>query len=284
MKQRSIHEQIVDWASKEKSVRALLLIGSRAQVLGNSGVWDKWSDWDFQIVTSHPADFGTPSWMQCAGISAPLAYVQRHGRLAKIRKVSAVLAEGDLDLVILPARLMMLLRFIFELGLADYFPLAKGAIGELSLVLRPGFRLLKGSNRWRRFAQRLADIPPALLDDEALIAIANGYVCDYMSTFSKIQRGEYLAAQRWLHLYLGEANLKLLYEHSSRLSGTLHPDARRIESSLPEEIRNSLSIEASPNRDSLEKSLARSAETFRGLMDKLTRAKWSWPELGSRLR
>ena len=96
---------------------------------------------------------------------------------------------------------------------------------------------------WGRFFAHVATaIPPTRLDDETVVGIAARFVCDYLSALQKIDRGELLAAQRWLHHYLAEANFNLLHELKERRGEKSYHVARRIEQVIDDRWRRAVTV------------------------------------------
>lgn len=268
---------VIRWAERERSVRALVLIGSRVQEEGARAA-DEFSDWDFQVVTARPALFETREWMRDLGLGEPLAYVVRPGRLGSATKVSVVLRAGEIDLVVLPVGRLRQAKLLLQLGLAPRIaPLAQ-ALGGLATVLRGGYRFVKGERDWGAFFRRVAaEILPPRLNDDDVRRLAEGFVCDYVSTRQKLAREEFLAAQRWLHHQLAEVNFQLFHELSQRRGAATLPDARRLER-LASEWRD-YAVSATPTQESLRAATEKSATTLRGLMHALVGETWHWPEV-----
>jgi hypothetical protein len=103
-------------------------------------------------------------------------------------------------------------------------------------------------------------------------------VCDYVSTHRKLQRGELLAAQRWLHHQLAEANFRLAHELRLRRGQTSFPDARRIER-LSNVALEDVTVSAYPKAADLRKAVEAAANGHRRLMTALLGDKWRWPDL-----
>src|SRR5688572_15571339 len=142
---------MVGWASHERTIQAMILVGSRSQRKGEAPCADEWSDWDFQIVTSKLDTFERDEWTRAAGLSRPLIYVKRRGRLGHTDKISAVFKDGDLDLVLIPARQLLLLKWLTIAGLASHIPAARRPLKDLSTVLRQGYHFVKSSPRFETF-------------------------------------------------------------------------------------------------------------------------------------
>ncbi len=276
MRGDTIGPAIARWAEQEAAVRALVLIGSRVHPANSTAVAaDEYSDWDFQVVTPRPQFFSSRAWLPAAGLGEPLAYVARPGRLGSATKVSAVLRDGELDLVLLPARPLWWAKQLLRLGLAARLAYVRQALGGLAVVLRDGYRFLKGDAEWGGFYQRVAmEFPPPRLDNAAVRSLAEGFVCDYVSTRNKIERGEFLAAQRWLHHQLAEVNFQLLHELRQRRGEPSRPDVRRVER-LTLDSRG-IEVRAVPTPDGLRLATEKAAATLRELMSQLV-PDWRWP-------
>ncbi|MBI4627030.1 MAG: hypothetical protein HY736_27880 [Verrucomicrobia bacterium] len=269
---------VIRWARRESSVCALVLIGSQVHAGTASPPGpDRYSDWDFQIVTTRPARFADRAWMRELGAGEPLAYVARVGRLGSAIKVSAVLPAGALDLVVIPVRQLRMAKWLFALGLAKRFGNVWPALGDLALVVRAGHRVVKGNAGWSDFFQRVVtEIPPRRLSDDEIRSVGEGFVCDYVSTRNKIARGELLAAQRWLHHQLADANFRLLHELRQRRGEPSLSDARRLEflGDNPQDVV----VSALPTAESLAAAVEKCAAGFRRLMDGLVGDTWRWPD------
>jgi hypothetical protein len=275
---KNIGELFIEWAHRARAIKVVLLIGSRARNVTQIDSFDSGSDWDFQVVTSDPTLFDTVFWLKEAGLPAPLAYVRREGRLGRVFKITSVFPDSEIDVAILPLRDLVLARSLWALKLGRVLPATRSAFAEISMILRGGWRFLKGTSGWEYFFESIAtSFAPTRLSDAVIINMAEGYVCDYVSALRKISRGEFLAAQRWLHNYLAETNFALLHELRLRSGKLSFPDARRIEMICEEDTISAVSINAKPTRDSLLVSVNRSADTFRLLIFNLLGSKWAWP-------
>jgi hypothetical protein len=200
-------------------------------------------------------------------------------------KVSLVVAGGELDIVVISAREFGMLLMLWRFGLVKRSARAVQGWRDLGLVWKGGVIVLKGASEVVKFVECVrGEVEAGGLDDEAIVQIAEGFVCDYVSTRRKLERGEIIAAQRWLHLQLGEANLALLHELRRRGGLVSFPDGRRVESFLsPNEIRL-IAVEANLDIGSMRRALYKSTRAFMELVDGLLQGRWHWPELPSSLR
>ncbi len=276
----------VEWARHESSIRALVLIGSQCRESSDVASADEFSDWDFQVVTSRPELFAQREWIEAAGLSEPIAYVVRLGRLESASKVTVIFPEGDLDLVLLPAGALRAAKWIFRMGLGARLARIRPALGDLALVLSFGLRVMKGGSDWEIFLRRLVrELPSKCMDDHEVACLVEGFVADYVSTCQKIDRGELIAAQRWLHVQLAETNFRLMHELRRRRGQVSYPDARRIESLHDAASQAALAVGATLDRESLKRAVEHSAQSFREIAAALIGTSWRWPErLSLRLR
>ncbi|MBL9200198.1 MAG: aminoglycoside 6-adenylyltransferase [Opitutaceae bacterium] len=273
--------KFIAWAHREPSIRALVLIGSQSRPAADAAPADRFSDWDFQVVSSCPALFAERTWTRAAGLPDPIVHAARLGRLKRTGKVTAVFPDGDLDLVLLPARSLGLAKAAFQLGLGGWLARRQPALGDLALVLGFGLRVVKGGAGWEDFFRRVvAEVPPTHVDDREVVALAEGFAADYLSTWQKIERGEWLAAQRWLHVQLAETNFRLMHEWKRRRGGARasYPDARRVEKLYDAAEQAAVAVRATLDRESLARAVEHSAQTCREIVAALVGGAWRWPE------
>jgi hypothetical protein len=275
----NIGDRFVRWAEKQDSIELLVLIGSRARASNEVGSPYIFSDWDFQIATSRPEFFADRGWTVSIG-EAPIAYVARKGRLGVAEKITALFSGGELDLVFMPVeqlRKATALVAASERSGATKLP----GMNELATVLQGGYRILKGGTDFSALYEYAATHgAPLRLSDEAVYQIAEGFVCDFVSTTRKIQRGEFIAAHRWLYHHLCETNLKLLHELRQRKGMISYPDGRRLEF-LEEPMLVAMQVAASPDASSLTAAAQKAAATFRFLIAELMADAWRWPDLNA---
>jgi hypothetical protein len=268
----------IQWAQREPSISVLNLIGSQVRSRHQEGAADVHSDWDFQLVVRQPKLFANSDWIGRAGLPPPLAYVVRPGRLGSSGKVSVAFADVALDLVLIPAVPFRLARALCALGLVNTSNRARTGMADLAVVLRGGYQLLKGEAAWARFFEYVrTQVAPVRINDQEVAALAEGFVCDYLSTRHKIARGEFAAAQRWLHGHLAETNFRLLHELRQRAGEASFPDARRLELLASDPWVASVTVRALPDRESLEAATEKCAQTLCDLVRALAGEKWNWP-------
>lgn len=270
--------RIQAWAEREPTVQLCVLIGSRVRDPAAPTGADAHSDWDFQIATSHPQQFEDSSWLAALGMQ-PLAYALRPGRLGSALKASAVTVHGELDLVVIPVNPLREVARLLSGGARVVDPTVRQALIDLSAVLAGGYRFLKGAGEFADFYARVVrEVPPARLDNSAVCRLAEVFVCDYVITCRRIDRGEWLAAQRWLHHQLAETNFRLLHELRLRGGRASFPDARWLED-LDESRLEAVRVAALPEGAGLRRAVEQAAETLRTLVVQLVGESWRWPDL-----
>lgn len=284
MSARTLGDTLMAWAVSEPSVHLCVLIGSRTRPAESMAAADALSDWDFQIATSRPEMFATGEWLAALGL-APLAYALRTGRLGSAEKASMVTAAGEIDLVIIPVEPLRGLKRLVESGAFLANPQARQALTDLSAVVLGGYRIIKGAEEFAAFYERVTrEVPPARLDNAIVCRMAEAFVCDYVFTCRRIERGEWIAAQRWLHHQLVETNFRLLHELRLRSGLPSYPDARRLERLLDPRA-NDVRVSVHPEEGNLFAAVEQAAATHRRLVGALVGDAWRWPDLSAlRLR
>lgn len=266
------------WAESEPTVKALVLIGSQVRP-ADDVVWkaDAQSDWDFQLISSDPGMFASSGWTSGLKDLELRTYAPRQTRVGRVPKVSMVFNGAEADLVVLPARGMRLMRLLVTLGFHRKGR-TKRLLQDLAIVVRPGFRFLKGGEMWEPFFRRVvAEVPDARLDDDEARRLAEMFRCDAVWILRKIERGELLAAQRLLHQSLAETNIRLLHELRLRRGERSFPEGRRIERVVSLKELGSVTVGAVPEAESLRGAVRKAEATCDELMNGLVGPGWRRP-------
>lgn len=267
-------QAFLTWADRERSIRAITLFGTRAQGRAAAD-----SDFDLQVVTSEPGRFENRAWI--AGIPGwrVRAYAVRDAT-GGARKVTLLLEAGEFDLVIVPARRLRLARLLVRCGLHRASRQLARALGPLAVVMRPAHQVVRGGPGWARFYDRVVrEVPDPRLDRDAVLALAETAYVDLHWILGKIDRGELVAAQRWLHRTPVEVNLRLLTE--SRQRRGLDPvfDGRRAEFLLTPAELAEIRISAALEPAALTAAVLHCEATLRRRVQELTDAPAPWPAL-----
>jgi hypothetical protein len=271
-------ENIANWAAIESSVQGVILIGSRVRA-EEDAVWraDLQSDWDFQIITSKPKMFLDSAWAVELGLKV-CTYTTRQATLGAVPKVAVVFDGSEADFVILPSLQLRVLRLSIALGLQRRSAWLRSLLQALAIVIRPGWKFIKGASAWEPFYRRvIAEVPDPRVNDYEACALADGFVCDTIWTWRKIDRGELIAAQRMLYRSLAETNFRLLHELKLRRGERSFPEARRIERVASQAELTGVSIESRLDPRALREAVEKSGVTLQQLMKALVNDAWHWP-------
>lgn len=266
------------WAERERSLAGLVVIGSRARS-ADDAVWrpDAHSDWDFHAVTANPALFLTKEWTRSLPVDVRVYAVKRTA-IGQVPKITMLVDDTLADIVLLPLRRMQVARVLMRFGWHRRDTALRRALQDLAIVVRPGWRFLKGEAEWGGFFQRVvAEVPDSRIDDATALRLAELFVCDAVAAREKLRRGELVAAQRLLHLTLGEPIFRLFHEVKLRRGERSFPEGRRLERvASPAEV-SLVSIDAPLATAALEAALAHVVETLQTLMAELVGDRWHWP-------
>ena len=268
-----------EWSLREPSVSGLVLIGSR-QRSESDLVWraDADSDWDFQIITSTPQRFLSADWMKALPGVSVTVYAVRMTKIGAVPKVNVVFEGGEADFIILPERLFKMGRLLTWLGVHKREGGLRRGLQDLAVVIRPGWRFLKGQASWEAFYRRVVDgVPDPRLSDGDVRRLADGFVADYVWTLRKLRRGEWVAARRMLHRELLETNLRLLHEARRREGLRSFPEGRRIERILSGDDLAGVSVSGGEDSEALHAALEQAAGMLRSLSERLLKGAWTWP-------
>ncbi len=274
----SLGAALQKWAEREPTVSGLALIGSRVREASDQ-VWraDDQSDWDYHVISSRPAMFSAADWTRALEGVTVRAYAPRATRVGRVPKVSMILDGGEVDLVILHAGGLRLMKIAAAMGL-HRGGRTKRILQDLAIVVRPGFRFVKGAETWDAFYRKVVDeVPDPRIDDAMARELAATFWCDSVWALRKVERGELVAAQRALHQSLAETNFRLLHELRLRSGGRSFPEARRIERvATPEEL-SSVTVGSLPNPESLRAAIHKAGVTCDTLMRGLVGEDWKRP-------
>ncbi len=266
------------WAAGQPAIKAAVLIGSHIRPEGAPNAADLSSDWDFQVVTSSPRTFATAAWARTLPGCDLRVYSVRPA-FGGVQKVTALFAGAETDFVVIPAGQLRLARVGLALGLHRRPGPVRRGLADLAIVVRPGYRFLKGGEAWGAFYERvIREVPDPRLADADAVTLADGFVCDVVWTLRKLARGELLAAQRMLHQSLAETNYRLLHELRLRRGEPSYPEARRLERVATAEERSAVSLETPLVAEALHAAVQKARRTLETLMAQLVPA-WRWPEV-----
>jgi hypothetical protein len=272
---------VAAWAAREPTVSGLVLIGSRERAAEDL-IWraDPQSDWDYQIITSRPQLFADRGWTRgLLGVELR-AYVSRVAVIGGVPKVSAIFAEAEADFIIIPEKVLQRVKLRAMLRLHRRPGWTRRRMQDLAEVIRPGWRFLKGEERWGPLYRRaVAEVTDPHLDDAAVVRLAEGFVCDYIWARRKMAREEFRTVQRMLHQELSEINFQLLHELKQRRGERTFTKARRIERIATAAELAYVTVDARLEPVALGAALEKSRVTLCELVRLLVGESWRWPEV-----
>lgn len=273
-------DSLLRWVRDAHDVRVAAVFGSQARALcGEAQPADPWSDVDLEIVTTRPERYLNRAWAGAVPGQKLHAYAVRPV-FGNAQKVTAFFSGGEADFVIVPYRRLWLGKLAFNLGLHKRSPGIARGLGEFALVMSFGHKVVKGGPSWEAFyARAIKEVPLAHLRDEEAISLADGAYVDAVSILSKLGRGEFVAAQRWLHRSVIETNFRLVNELRVRRKQVTYPDGRRVEQLLsPAELAD-VRFEVKLTTEDLRKATITGVSATRRLVGELTGYQPTWPEL-----
>lgn len=276
----TLFDALQTWLNEARDVRVATVFGSYARALkGDGQAADPWSDIDLQLVTNNPRKYLHRAWTKDVPSQTLQAYAVRPVFGGAV-KVTAMFSGGEVDFVIINYRRLNFGRILFSLGLHRRFQSVSKGLGEFALVMSFGHLVLKGGSRWQNFYSRVvAEVPHARLNDEEVIQISEVAYVDAVSVIGKIERGELVAAQRWLHRSVVETNFRLMHELRVRRGQVSFPDGRRVERLLPPEELAFVRFEVTLEAESLRRATVSALQGIRELLTALTGTAPTWPAL-----
>ena len=145
----NLAETLATWAAGTPSVSGLTLFGSRARNPSDPlAAPDARSDWDFQVISSDPGMFSGRAWAESLGGATLRVYAPRMTRLGGVPKVNVLFDGAEADFVIIPTRTLRAARVLVALGLHRREGFLRRGLRDLAVVIRPGWRFLKGAGQW----------------------------------------------------------------------------------------------------------------------------------------
>ena len=275
----TFRQAVEQWIAAEPAVRSAVLFGSSAAV-ATAPMADAWSDLDLHITTTEPERMEHMDWPRVLPGSG-FRFQAVRPATGGVRKVTAVFAAGQIDLVVVPLRQLRLARFGLRLGLARRHERLRAALDEIQTCLRGGYRFLKGEAEWGSFYARVAaEMPGVRLDDAAVVALADIAVADRLWILQKLERGELAAAQHLLHRSLAETNFRLLRELRLRRGQPLPSFGlgRHVERLLSAEELAWVRVDARCEAGELQRATDQAAAGLQALMRELVGSAWRSPE------
>jgi hypothetical protein len=273
---RAFGSDVPAWLAAEPAVQSAVLFGSGAKQ--SAAAADNWSDFDLHLVVAGAEKFERVDWTRALPDEKLCLQVARPAT-GGVRKVTAVFACGQIDLVLVPSAQMRLVRFAMGLGLQRRLRFFDIALNEMATCLATGYRFLKGEKQWGSFYARVAaEMPGVRLGDAEVRQLADVFLCELLWVQQKLERGEFAAAQLALHRSLAETNFRLVRELQLRRREPLPSFglARRVETLLRADELARVSIDAPLEREALRRAAWQSFEGLAALVRELV-PEWKVP-------
>ncbi|MDB6093887.1 MAG: hypothetical protein JWM32_1449 [Verrucomicrobia bacterium] len=269
----SLLPALAAWFESEAAVTAAVLYGSSARTEGMASA-DRWSDLDLHVITTDSARIEGVDWARAL---PGRGFCHRAERAAAggVPKVRLLFADGEVEMVLMPAARLRVARVALSLGLHRRVGPLRDGLNVLATGVSSGYRFLKGEKAWGGFYRRVAsEMAGIRMTDAELRGAADLFVCDLLSSLQRIERGELAAAQRALHRVLAETNFVLVRELRLRrkLPVPSFEPARRVESLLSPEELEWVRISARLDRDELRRAAWHAFAGMQMLMSQLVPA------------
>lgn len=251
------------WILREPAIGSAVLFGSSAARAAR----DAWSDIDLHVGTEHPEQLERVDWERALPGELFRFQVVRPGT-AGVRKVTALFAAGQVDLVIAPFARLRALRTAMRQGRHRRPGRDRENLNEMHVCLQSGYRFLKGEAKWGAFYARVAAaLPGVRVSDAQVDVLAAAAFIDLLWVFQKLERGELRAAQHALHRQVGETLFRLMRELEIRRDATPTSFglARRVEQRLPARELRWVTLDARLDADELRAAAWNAREGLRRL-------------------
>jgi predicted nucleotidyltransferase len=206
---------VTAWLKQERRIKSAVLFGSSARPRDSERDHTAPFDLDLHLVASNPEALERIDWKRALPQSEFCMQCTRPAT-GGVRKVTAIFADGQIDLVVVPAIGMRLAAFGLRLGCHRRVRFLGLALNEMATCLHSGYSFLLGEKPWGAHYARVAALPGVRLDDRQLREMAAGFLCDLIWTLDKLARGEVVAAQHVLHTRLVDVNLRIWREWRRR--------------------------------------------------------------------
>ncbi|MBI2513799.1 MAG: aminoglycoside 6-adenylyltransferase [Opitutae bacterium] len=269
--------RISAWAASRADISALVQIGSRVQP---GATPDRWSDYDFQLISTRPALYRDPAALHGLGETWVVNSQRVFGGADKLTLVFPGGVEADF-VILRAVELRIAFAALRAPGLASLWPPPlKFGVRNLKIVACPGWRVVKGGAAWeRRYARLGATLPWPRLDEREFRGVCAAFWAAAVWTAKKIARGELRAAQRHFHLTLVEQLWRLLEEEARDHDRAVRPEARRAESWLAPERLPQSAFATGADRATLSRALRAAAGAFEDAAATLARQRgWTPPD------
>jgi hypothetical protein len=269
------------WANARADIRALVQFGSRVR---DDGTADRWSDYDYHIITSDPRKYGDGSFARDLGPCWASATRVSFGNVVRVTAIYEGALEADF--VVLSHVEMLVVALALRWPSTARFwprPLA-GGVSSLKIAAAPGWKVIKGGAAWEK---RYARITPseASMTEANFERVCGEFWVELVWTAKKVARGEFRAAQRAIHEHLIENGLRVFREGALMDGRTAYFVGRRAESWFTPEQLSATKEGTRPEAAALWAALAQIKDEFAASSNRLAKLKnWrvrEYPEVSA---
>jgi hypothetical protein len=255
------------WANGTADIKALVQFGSRVR---DDGTADRWSDYDYHIISSDPRKYADGSFTQELGPCWASASRVSFGNVVRVTAIYGGALEADFIVLSHLEMAVVALALRFP-GSARFWPRALAAgVSSLKIAAAPGWRVIKGGSLWEKRYSRITPSCSAMTEAEFERVCAEFWV-EVVWTAKKLDRGEFRAAQRAIHEHLIENSMKLFREEALLDGRTAYYVGRRAETWFtPEQLRATMDG-TRPDRAALSAALTTLTAEFAATSVRLSR-------------
>jgi hypothetical protein len=262
------------WASAQADIKALVQIGSRVK---NDGTADKWSDFDYQLITTNPARYKSGEFARELGKCWAIGLEHTFGDVTKVTAVFDGALEADFiilrhsDLVIATTALgWPRAKVLWPRPLRIGISRLRGAAGT-------GWKIIKGGAAWEKRYSRLTPCEFPMTEEE-FAALCGEFWVQAVWAAKRAMRGELIASQRTIHRYVIEGCLRMFEEEVILAGGKAYPRGRRAEIWLTESQERVANAGTTPERESLLETLSHLSREFSRSSEAVGRQR-GWPDV-----
>jgi hypothetical protein len=246
------------WVNGRPDVQALVQFGSRARQDGTS---DRWSDYDYHIITSRPEKYRDGSFVRELGACWASAKRVSWGNVTRVTSVYENALEADF--IVLSHLEMLIVALALKWpSTAPIWPraLANG-VTSLKIAASPGWKVIKGGELWEMRYRRITP-HGAPMNQAEFLGICGEFWVELVWTAKKVARGEFRAGQRAIHEHLIENSLRIFREEATIDGRISYPVGRRAESWLTADQLSATMAGTRPDRSSLMGALVDISDEF----------------------
>ena len=207
-----LRDRASSWIRSANFIDSAVLFGSAAGMRCSSAFpLNPFADIDIHIVACGTRELAETDWTQ----EMPhLEYCMKAWRPASggVLKLTVVFSSGQMDLVVVPRKLMYLAKVAMTLGLHRRVGRFWTMVNEMATCLHGGYYFIKGEKSWGNLYRTVSQFPGVRLNDHEVEDRANAALVDVLWILQKLEMGEVVAAQYVLHSRVVDSTLRLWRE------------------------------------------------------------------------